>query len=82
MPVTQKLCSSEMVYSLAEHVFILEHYFTLKFFATVHEAFSNAYPEKEVPNKTDNRILGHRKCLRQEMCWASDSVYNFSVCTA
>jgi hypothetical protein len=41
-----------MVYSLAEHVFILIHYFTLKLFAAVHEAFSNAYPDKEALNKT------------------------------
>jgi hypothetical protein len=40
------------VYSKAERVFILEHYFTSKSFAAVREAFSNAYPDKEVPNKT------------------------------
>jgi hypothetical protein len=33
-------------------VFILEHYITSKSFAAVREAFSNAYPDKEVPNKT------------------------------
>jgi hypothetical protein len=33
-------------------VFILEHYFASKSFAAVREAFSNAYPDKEVPNKT------------------------------
>jgi CO/xanthine dehydrogenase FAD-binding subunit len=31
-------------------VFILEHYFTSKLFAAVHEACSKVYPEK-VPNK-------------------------------
>jgi hypothetical protein len=41
-----------MVYSRAEHVFILEHYFASKSFAAVREAFSNSYPDKEVPNKT------------------------------
>jgi hypothetical protein len=41
-----------MVYSRAERVFILEHYFASKSFAAVREAFSNAYPDKEVPNKT------------------------------
>jgi hypothetical protein len=40
-----------MVYSWAESVFILEHYFASKLFAAVCEAFSNAYPDKEVPNK-------------------------------
>jgi hypothetical protein len=41
-----------IVYSRAELVFILEHYFALKSFAAVREAFSNKYPEKEAPNKT------------------------------
>jgi hypothetical protein len=41
-----------MVYSREERVFILEHYFALKSFAVVRESFSNAYPDKEVPNKT------------------------------
>jgi hypothetical protein len=47
-------------------VFILEHYFASKQFAAVDEAFSNAYPDKEVPNKTTpngNKFSGHRKCL-------------------
>jgi hypothetical protein len=39
-----------MVYSRAEHVFILEHiYFASKSFAVLREAFRNAYPDKEVP---------------------------------
>jgi hypothetical protein len=33
-------------------VFILEHYFALKLFAAVHEAFNNVYSDKEVLNKT------------------------------
>jgi hypothetical protein len=33
-------------------VFILEHYFLLKSFATVPEAFNNVCPDKEVQNKT------------------------------
>jgi hypothetical protein len=33
-------------------VFIPEHYFASKSFAAIREAFSNAYPDKEVPNKT------------------------------
>jgi hypothetical protein len=40
-----------MMYSRAERVFILEHDFAAKSFAAVREAFSNAYPDKEVPNK-------------------------------
>jgi hypothetical protein len=41
-----------MMYSRAERVFILEHYFASKSLAAVREAFSNAYSDKEVPNKT------------------------------
>jgi hypothetical protein len=33
-------------------MFILEHYFPSKSFAAVREAFSNAYPNKGIPNKT------------------------------
>jgi hypothetical protein len=49
----RKSCAgANMVYSQAELVFILEHYFALKSFAAVREAFSNVYPDKEVPKKT------------------------------
>jgi hypothetical protein len=58
-----------MVYSRAEHVFILEHYFASKSFAAVREAFSNAYPDKEVPNKTPTHRLVTKfrvdACLRE-----------------
>jgi hypothetical protein len=43
---------ANMVYSVGEHAFILEHYFATKSFAVGHVAFSNAYSGKEVPNKT------------------------------
>jgi hypothetical protein len=47
-----------MVYSRAEGAFILEHYFTPKLFAAVHEAFSNVYHGKEVLNKpTIHRLV-------------------------
>jgi hypothetical protein len=55
-----------MVYSWAEHVFILEHYFALKLYAAVHEAFSSTKYYNN--SKTSNKILGHRKCLWQETC--------------
>jgi hypothetical protein len=51
----RKNCAgANMVYSRAESVFVLEHYFSSKSFAIVRETFvvSNAYPYKEVPNKT------------------------------
>jgi hypothetical protein len=41
-----------MVYSRAECVFILKNYFASKSFLAVREAFSNAHPDNEVPNKT------------------------------
>jgi len=37
---------------IAEGVFILEHYFASKSFAAIREAFNNAYPDSEAPNKT------------------------------
>jgi hypothetical protein len=47
-----------MVYSRAERVLILERYFASKSFAAVREAFSNEYPDKEVPNKkTIHRLV-------------------------
>jgi hypothetical protein len=47
---SQQLCKSgagaNMVYSWAEYVFMLKHYFVSISSAAVHEAFSNAYPDK------------------------------------
>jgi len=40
-----------MVYSLGKGVFTLKNYFTLKSFATVREAFTDSYPDKELANK-------------------------------
>jgi hypothetical protein len=49
----RKSCAgANVVYSRAERVFILEYHFALKSFAAVREAYSNAYPDKEVRNKT------------------------------
>jgi hypothetical protein len=51
---------------MSRSVFILEHYVTSELFAAVDKALSNVYSDKEVPNNntpTDNKILGHRKCL-------------------
>jgi hypothetical protein len=55
-----------MVYSQAERVFILEHYFASKSSAAVREAFGNAHPDKEVPNKTAiHRLVTTFWCLRK-----------------
>jgi hypothetical protein len=49
----ESYAGANMVHSRAEPVFILEYHFASKSFAAaVREAFSNAYPDKEVPNKT------------------------------
>jgi hypothetical protein len=40
-----------MMYSQAEYVFILQHYFALKSFAVFREAFNSVYSDKEVPIK-------------------------------
>jgi hypothetical protein len=49
-----------MAYSRAERVFIVEHYLLSKSCAVVREALSNACPDKEVPNKTGNKIEDDR----------------------
>jgi hypothetical protein len=41
-----------MVYSQAEPVLIVEHYYVSKSFAAFREAFSKAYLDEKVPNKT------------------------------
>jgi hypothetical protein len=46
-----------MAYSQAECVYILEHYVASKLFAAVPEAFTNACPDKEVPDKTIHQLL-------------------------
>jgi hypothetical protein len=53
--------------SRAKRVFILEHYLAPKSFAAVRKAFSNAYPDKEVPNKT----TVHRRSAREYIMFAS-----------
>jgi hypothetical protein len=40
-----------MVYSRAERVFVLEHFFMSKSFAAIREAINSAFPDKEVQNK-------------------------------
>jgi hypothetical protein len=51
-PLSKSYAGANIVYSRAERVFVLEHCFPLKSFATVREAFSNVYPDKKVRNKT------------------------------
>jgi hypothetical protein len=46
-----------MVHSRAVRVFILEHNFSSKSFAAPREAFSSAYPDKDVANERINRLV-------------------------
>jgi hypothetical protein len=59
-------------------VFILEHHFTSKSFAAVREAFSNANPDKEVPNKTIIQRLvtkfGAQEVFACDKCSFSDKI--------
>jgi hypothetical protein len=57
MPVAGNSTSANVEYSRAECVFILRHYFALTSFASVCEAFSNAYLGKEVLNKRTIHLL-------------------------
>jgi hypothetical protein len=57
-----------MMYSRAERVFILEHYFTSKSFAAVREAFSNVYPDKKVPNKTVTHMVTYFRMQEVFVC--------------
>jgi hypothetical protein len=41
-----------MVYSLAERAFVLEHHFASKSIGVLRETFSGAYPDKEELDKT------------------------------
>jgi hypothetical protein len=58
-----QLCKSravaKMVNSRAKCMFILKHCFVPKLLAADHEAFSFAYPNKEVPNKRVHQHSAH-----------------------
>jgi hypothetical protein len=63
-----------MVYSRTESVFIPKHYFTSKSLAALREAFSNVYPEKNVPNERTTQGLvtkfwSHRMCFATSAYW-------------
>jgi hypothetical protein len=55
----RKSCADANMHSRAERMFILEYYFASKSFAAVLKVFTsnNAYPDKEVPNKTEHRMV-------------------------
>jgi hypothetical protein len=58
-------------------VFIFEYYFTSKSFDAVREAFSNAYPDKDVPNKTTI----HRLVTKFRWTFVFENVVGiFSIC--
>jgi hypothetical protein len=51
-PLLTPFAGANMVGSRVGRAFILKHYFLSKLSAAVREAFSSAYPDNEVPNKT------------------------------
>jgi hypothetical protein len=68
----RRICADAiMVYSRAERVFILEHYFASASFIAVHETFSNYCPDKEVPN---NRAQTLETNLKD-----TESVYRYQL---
>jgi hypothetical protein len=61
---------------------MLEHYFASKSFAAVLEAFSNAYPDKEVPNKTTvHRLVKNFRDTGSvcDKCSSSDETVEITV---
>jgi hypothetical protein len=64
-------------YSRAERVFILEHHFASISFAAVSESFSNAYPDKELPNKTTIYRLVTKFRDTGSVCHKSSSRKNY-----
>jgi hypothetical protein len=69
----ESCAGAKMVYSRAERVFILEHNFASKSFAAVREAFSNAYTDKEVPNKTIHRPITKFRTQEVFVCYKCSS---------
>jgi hypothetical protein len=79
----RKNCAGEItVYSQAVRVFILEHSFASKQFSAVREAFSNAYLDKEVPNKTTiHRLVTEFRAQEVFVCSTSDKTAENTVVT-
>jgi hypothetical protein len=79
--------SANMVYSRAERMFILEHYFASKSFAAVREAFINAYSDRKVPYKItihrlvtkfrDTGSVCDRKHVRRRTVLTDETLRNF-----
>jgi hypothetical protein len=57
IPVAQKLCRCKHGVFMSRTCVHSQTLFALKLFAAVSEAFSKAYSDKEVPNKTTIRRL-------------------------
>jgi hypothetical protein len=73
-----------MVYSRAEPSAIFEHYFAPEKFTDVHEAFSDAYADKEVSN--NNNTASGKNFETQDMFvssrwwWVSDIKFLSKFC--
>jgi transposase len=46
-----------MIFSQAQHVFILEHYFSTRSYAECQNAFRNSFPDSVVPNTSTIRLI-------------------------
>jgi hypothetical protein len=83
----RKSCTGvNMVNSRTERVFFLKHCFASTSFDAVREAFSNAYPDKEVPNMTtihrlvskfrDTGSVCDRKHVRRRTVLTGETLHN------
>jgi hypothetical protein len=75
----ESCAGANTVYSRAERVFILEHYFASKSFAAVREEFSNAYPDKEAPNMTTIHRLETKLSSRMWWTFTTPAVKLFCI---
>jgi hypothetical protein len=68
-----------MVHSQAERMIILEHYFASKSSSVVREIFINAFPDKEVMNKTTIQRRVTKVRDTSSTCVSSRRSWTFTV---
>jgi hypothetical protein len=88
----RKSCAGgNMIYWQAERVFVCEHYFTPKYFASLREGFvCEEFPDKEVPNKSIQELVTLRdtesvfsdKCSSRDKTVEITAVQNSSSASA
>jgi hypothetical protein len=75
---------ANMLYSRAERVFILDHYFAQKSFSAVREALSSASYDDDVPHRAmthrpATKCLGYRKCLSATSAFELQSSWDYTI---